>query len=115
MFAWFSLTYGENQANIESRYSQYVWEAPEPDFPARALEEAVIEGLQEEADPYSYTIVKKYKVEALQRDSRRATRLTKKLEDCEATPRRAPSRPGICRRKTVKVRKYSRCPPRPSK
>ncbi len=108
-----SLTYGENQANIESSYSQYVWEDPDPGIPARQLEEAVIEGLQEEADPYSYTILKKYKVEALQRDSRRATRLTKKLDECEATPRRAPSKPGVCRIKTVEVREYRRCLPRP--
>jgi len=110
-----SLTYGENQANIESSYPQYVWEAPDPGIPARAIEEAVIEGLQEEADPYSYAIVKKYKVKALERDSRRASRLTKKLDKCEATPRRAPSRPGVCRRKTVKVREYLRCLPRPRK
>jgi len=110
-----SLTYGENQANIESRYSQYIWEDPDPDIPARAIEEAVIEGLQTEADPYSYTILKKYKVEALQRDSKRATRLSKKLSDCEAAPRRLPSRPGVCKRKTIKVTGYSRCPPRPRK
>ncbi len=108
-----SLTYGENQANIESRYSQYVWEDPDPEIPARAIEEAVIEGLQSEADPYSYTIMKKYKVEALQRDSRRSIRLSKKLDECEATPRRAPSKPGVCRRKTVEVREYRRCLPRP--
>ena len=108
-----SLTYGENQANIESRYSQYIWEEQDPDIPARQIEEAVIEGLQEEADPYSYTILKKYKIKALERDSRRATRLSKKLDECEATPRRTPSRPGVCRRKTVEVRKYLRCPPRP--
>ncbi len=110
-----SLTYGENKANIESRYSQYIWEDPDPDIPARAIEEAVIEGLQTEADPYSYTILKKYKVEALQRDSRRATRLSKKLSDCEATPRRLPSKPGVCRQKTIKVTGYSRCPPRSRK
>jgi len=72
----------------------------------------VIDGLRAEAEPYSYDIIKGSKVEKLERDSRRADRLKKKLEVCEARPVRKPSRPGTCRVKQVKVREYKRCLPR---
>ena len=106
-----SLTYGENQANIESQYSQYIWTEPEK-VPARAYEEQVIEGLKAEAEPYAYDLVKSYKLEALQRDSRRADRLDKKLEECRDLPRRPPSKPGVCRTKRVHVDQHWRCLPR---
>ncbi len=109
-----SLTYSENLGVLQSQYPQYDWEEPEK-VPARAYEEMVIEGLREEAEPYGYDIIKEYKIEALQRDSRRAERLGKKLEECQDLPRRLPSRPGVCRTKRVHVDSHWRCLPRINK
>ena len=106
-----SLSYAENRQVLRSTYPGYNWDPPEKIAP-RAYDEMIIEGLREEADPLSYTVVKKLKVEGLERDSRRAKRLSKKLEDCEAKPIRKTYRPGTCKVKTIKVKSYSRCKPR---
>lgn len=107
-----SLTFGENEANIISLYPQFIWEDPDPKVPVKFYEEQVIDQLRSEAEPYSYDIIKGYKLEELKRDSRRAVRLGKKLEACESRPTRPPSRPGKCRVRTVEVREHTRCPPR---
>lgn len=106
------LTYSENLEVLKSEYPGFGWEKPkEP--PVKEYEEMVIDGLRAEAEPYSYDIIKGYKLEALQRDSRRAERLGEKLEICNielGKPRK--TKPGVCKRRSVKVDSHYRCPPR---
>ena len=105
------LSYSENLDNLKSEYPGFNWEKPATPK-VKEYEEQVIDQLRVEADPYSYDIVKKYKIESLQRDSRRADRLSKKLDVCETRPTRSPSKLGACPVKTVRVKKHLRCKPR---
>ncbi len=107
-----SLTFGENKANLIANFPQFIWEDTGKAPPARFFEEEIIDQLRREAEPFNFDVIKRSRVESLQRDSRRAVRLGKKLETCEARPVRLPSRPGVCAVKSVSVKSYERCPPR---
>ena len=107
-----TLTYSENLSNLKSEYPGFEWEKPE-EPPVKAYEEMVIEGLRAEAEPYSYDIIKGYKVKALERKARKLAKTETALEECKvevAKPRK--TKPGVCKIKTVKVESHYRCPPR---
>ena len=103
-------TYSENLESIANAHPELQWE--ERTMGPKSLEEAQVWEASDMVDEFSYGVVKKSKIKKLERDSRRAGRLKKKLVECEEIPRRYPSKPGTCRIKTVKVGSYSRCPPR---
>ena len=106
-----TLSFRENVSILREEYPQFSWVKGEIPT-ARSYEKEIVADARAQVSDFSYDILKKSKIEGLQRTERRATRLLKKLETCEARPLKRPSRPGQCERKTVEVVSHRRCAPR---
>jgi len=105
-------TMGENVEAFAAEYPQYRWEKPEEVGPGQYAA-MVIEGLQDEAEPYGYDLIRARKLEGLQRTARKVDKLTVSLEECQSlkpVKKRKPRKKVTCP-EASKVRVcFNRCP-----
>ena len=106
-----TLTFKENLEALREEYPQFNW-AEKVELGPRSYERQIVDDARAQVSDFSYDIIKKSKIESLQRAEGRSRRLQKKLEICETQPVRRPSRPGVCELKTVEVVSHRRCAPR---
>ena len=106
-----SLTMRENIQALQEQYPQFNW-SEKAEIGPSSYEKEIVDSARKDVGEFSYDILKKSKIESLQRAEGRSRRLQKKLEICETQPVRRPSRPGVCDLKTVEVVSHRRCAPR---
>ena len=103
-------TMGENFEIFAQAYPEFNWELEEDISPGRYAA-MVIEGLQEEAEPLGYDLVRSRRLSALEKISRRVDKLKSSLEKCRGLkPKRAPRKKITCRESDKVDVVFRRCP-----
>ncbi len=104
-------TMGENFEIFAQAYPEFNWELEEDISPGRYAA-LVIEGLQDEAEPYGYELIKARQLEGLQRQEKKAKKLRISLEECKGLrPERKKKRKKITCQESAKVETcFLRCP-----
>lgn len=105
-----ALTMGENVDVFREAYPQFSWDKSETIGPGQ-YEQMVIAGLQEEAEPYGYDLVRSRRLSALEKISGRVDKLKSSLEKCRGLkPKRAPRKKVTCREADKVEVVFRRCP-----
>lgn len=104
------LTMGENVDVFRVAYPQFSWDKSESMGPGQYAE-MVIAGLQEEAEPYGYDLVRSRRLGVLEKISGRVDKLKKSLAKCRGLkPKRAPRKKVTCREADKVEVVFRRCP-----